>query len=229
MITNEPHAWMQNASRLFAFCDLNECFLSLDRDVRLRGSQFSCPLSSEPKMKRFFSVLLAVVITSSALFAAVDDEKPAAAAAKKKRKPVTMAVCPVAGKEMKIEDAKVVEYRKAKVYVCCGGCKSKMEKDSKPFAVKANQQLVATRQYRQTKCPISGGKIDKAQKTKIGKTMVRFCCPNCKKKADGAKGEDQLKLAFSDEAFKKAFVPVKKRGGKVQAKAAAEKTPSTDK
>lgn len=179
-------------------------------------------------MKRLLSLVLATVVTSSALFAAVDDEKPAAAAAKKQRKPVTVAVCPVGGKEIKIEDAKVVEYRKAKVYVCCDGCKSKMEKDSAPFAMKANQQLLATRQFRQTKCPISGGKVDRAHKTKVGKTVVRFCCPKCKEKADAVKGDDRLKLVFNDEAFKKAFVPVKKRGKKAGGQKAAAEKPTVD-
>lgn len=135
------------------------------------------------------------------------DDKP------KGRKPVTTVKCPVAGKDIKIADAKVVEYRKAKVYVCCDGCKAKMTKDATPFATKANQQLVKTRQYRQVKCPISGGKIDKEQKTRISGSMVKFCCGKCKTKAEAAKGDEQLSMAFGDKAFEKAYVPVKNKAG----------------
>ena len=151
----------------------------------------------------------ALILAVSSLQA--DEKKDAPK--KKVRKPVTTVTCPIAGKEIKIADAKVVEYRDAKVYVCCAGCKSKMEKDATPFAAKANQQLVRTRQYRQAKCPISGGKLNKEQKTKIGGVMVRFCCEKCQEKAATTKGDDQLQLAFSDKAFEKAFVAVKKKTG----------------
>ena len=159
-------------------------------------------------MKRSLLSLLgaymAVTIVVSAGVA--EDEKP-----KKKRKEVTAVKCPVAGKEVKIADAKVVEYRKAKVYVCCDGCKGKMEKDATAFAVKANQQLLLTRQYRQAKCPLSGGKTDKEQKSKVAGTMVRFCCDKCKGKVDEAKGDEQLAMVFGDKVFEKAYVPVKKK------------------
>ena len=156
------------------------------------------------------------LVTCSAVFAALlfvasgtaDESKPKE---KKGRKPVTEVKCPVAGKEIKIADAKVVEYRKAKLYVCCDGCKGKVEKDAAPFAAKANQQLAKTRQYRQAKCPISGGPIDKEQKLKVGGSLVRFCCEKCKAKAEGVEGDEQLAMVFGDKAFEKAFVAVKKK------------------
>ena len=150
-----------------------------------------------------FAALAFVVSAGNA-----EDDKP------KKKKEVTSVKCPVAGKEIKIADAKVVDYRKAKVYVCCDGCKGKMDKDASPFAVKANQQLVKTKQYRQAKCPLSGGKLNKEQKSKVAGTMVRFCCEKCKGKVDDAKGDEQLALVFSDKAFETAYVPVKKKEDK---------------
>lgn len=164
-------------------------------------------------MKRSVCSLLAAVAALAFVVSAGNaaDESAKKEGAKKQRKPVTTCKCPVAGKEIKIADAKVVEYKKAKVYVCCDGCKGKMEKDASPFAVKANQQLVQTRQYRQAKCPMSGGPLNKEQKSKISGSMVRFCCDKCKGKADEAKGDAQLAMVFGDEAFKKAYVPVKKK------------------
>lgn len=165
-------------------------------------------------MALFASVTLMFVVSGISADEKKADNK------KKTPKPVTTVNCPVAGKEIKIADAKVVEYRKAKVYVCCDGCKGKMEKDSTAFAAKANQQLVTTRQFRQTKCPMSGGKIDKDQKVKVGGTMVKFCCDKCKGKAEGAKGADQLAMVFGDEAFEKAFVAAKKKEEEPKADAA---------
>ena len=155
----------------------------------------------------FGVALFAMILVVSNVGADEKKEAPK----KKVRKPVTTVTCPIAGKEIKIADAKVVEYRKAKVYVCCAGCKAKMEKDATPFAVKANAQLVKTRQYRQAKCPISGGKMNKDEKTKIGGVMVKFCCGNCNGKAAAAKGDAQMAIAFSDKAFEKGFVQVKKK------------------
>ena len=167
--------------------------------------------------RSLFSLLAACAALAFVVSAGNAADEPAKKeGAKKQRKPVTTCKCPVAGKEIKIADAKVVEYKKAKVYVCCDGCKSKMDKDATPFAVKANNQLVATRQYRQAKCPFSGGPMNKEQKSKIGGTMVKFCCDKCKSKADGAKGDDQLAMVFGDEAFKKGYVAVKKKKEKAE-------------
>ena len=145
-----------------------------------------------------FAALAFVVSTGNA-----EDDKP------KKPKEVTTTKCPVAGKEIKIADAKVVEYKKAKVYVCCDNCKGKMEKDATAFATKANAQLVQTKQSRQTKCPLTCGKVDKEQKVEVGATMVGFCCGKCKGKVEEAEGDEQLAMIFSDEKFDKAFAAVK--------------------
>ncbi|MEZ6131563.1 MAG: hypothetical protein R3C59_23075 [Planctomycetaceae bacterium] len=156
--------------------------------------------------KSLFTLLTACAALAFVVSAGhAEDDKP------KKKKEVTTTTCPVAGKEIKIADAKTVAYKDAKVYVCCDKCKAKMEEDAKPFAVKANQQLVQTRQYRQTKCPLSGGEINKEQKTKVGATMVRFCCEKCKGKVDEAKGDAQLELVFSDKAFAQGFKAAKKK------------------
>lgn len=118
--------------------------------------------------------------------------------------------CPVAGKEIKISAAKTVSYNKATLYVCCDGCKGKVEKDPAKYALKANHQVFKTGQYKQTKCPISGGPMDSSKTVKIGGTEVAFCCGKCQGKAKSASGDDQLSIAFSDKAFKKGFELAKK-------------------
>ena len=155
--------------------------------------------------------LCSLLSAGMALAFVVSAGQAADEAPKKERKEVTEVKCPVAGKEIKIADAKVVEYRDAQLYVCCDGCKGKVEKDATPFAAKANQQLVTTRQYRQNKCPVSGGKVDKEQKSKVAGTMVRYCCDKCKGKVDAAEGDEQLAMVFADDAFEKAFAAVKKK------------------
>ena len=145
-----------------------------------------------------FVATCAVMLSLAAASNAEDTEK------------VTKVKCVVAGKEINIADAKVVAYKKAKDYVCCDKCKAAMEKDVAKFALKANHQLFLTKQAKQVKCPIAGRPINPSKTVKMAGAEVGFCCPNCQGKAKDAKGEDQLKLAFSDAAFKKGFEIVAK-------------------
>ncbi len=112
--------------------------------------------------------------------------------------------CVVADKAANPE--KSAEYKDGKVYFCCGGCAGKFAKTPKKFALKANHQLVATKQYEQKACPLSGGKLNPETAIEIGGTKVCFCCNKCKGKVEGADSDEaKLKLVFSDKAFAKAF------------------------
>ncbi|MDG1895924.1 MAG: hypothetical protein P8J37_13540 [Fuerstiella sp.] len=159
-------------------------------------------------MKKPVMTLFAACLALACAAGTFADEKQEKKQTKKK---VVAIKCVVAGKEIKIADAKTVSYRNANVYVCCDNCKAKVEKDSAPFAAKANHQLVRTKQYRQTKCPLSGGPIDKEQKVKVAGQMVRLCCEKCQGKVAEAKGDEQLALVFADAAFDKGFKAVKKK------------------
>lgn len=101
-----------------------------------------------------------------------------------------------------------VKYKEGKVFFCCGNCAKKFDGDKEKFATAANSQLVATKQYQQVKCPLTGGKLNKDTAIKVGAVKVAFCCNNCKGKAEKA-GDDQAELVFGDKAFKKGFEVVK--------------------
>ena len=116
--------------------------------------------------------------------------------------------CPVSGQPAK-ED-KTADYKGAKVYFCCENCPKAFEKDTAKFAEKANAQLVATGQFKQVKCPLTGGKLNPEAKAEVAGVTVNFCCNNCKGKVAEAKGDEQLKLVFADKAFDKGFEIVKK-------------------
>ena len=118
--------------------------------------------------------------------------------------------CVVANKDANPE--KSAKYKDGEVYFCCGGCQGKFEKDTKKFAVKANHQLVATKQYVQKTCPLSGGKLNPDTAVKLAGTKVAFCCNNCKGKVEGAKDDDaKLALVYNDKAFAKAFKKKEKK------------------
>ncbi len=109
------------------------------------------------------------------------------------------------------DEAKTADYKDGKVYFCCGGCAGKFAKDSKKFAAKANHQLVATKQYEQKGCPMSGKEVNKETLVKFGETEVGFCCNSCKGAFEGKEDDkEKLDLVFNDKSFAKAFQKVKK-------------------
>lgn len=96
------------------------------------------------------------------------------------------------------------DYKGGKVFFCCDKCPTEFAKDPAKHAVKANQQLVATGQAKQQKCPFSGGELNTATKTKVSGVDVCFCCEKCQAKATDAK-DGAAELVFNDKAFDKAF------------------------
>ena len=101
------------------------------------------------------------------------------------------------------------DFKGKQVYFCCNNCKGKFEEDTAKYAASANAQLVATKQAKQVKCPISGRDIDKEQKAKVGGVDVAFCCGNCTDKVAKAEDKDKMEIVFSDKAFEKGFEIVK--------------------
>jgi hypothetical protein len=163
-----------------------------------------------------FAALMALAVLAGTNMA---QDKKAEGKQKKQRK--FAAKCVITGKAAKKD--KVVAYKngdiEGKVYVCCGNCLAKLEKDVKAnsvdakIATKSNAQLVQTHQYRQTKCPISGAKVDDTKTVKVGARKVKFCCGKCVAKVEGETDKDkQLALVFSTDAFKKGFAKRKARG-----------------
>jgi hypothetical protein len=112
--------------------------------------------------------------------------------------------CVVADKAANPE--KSAEYKEAKVYFCCENCAAKFTADTKKFAVKANHQLLATKQFEQKVCPFSGGELNPETAVKLAGVSVAFCCNNCKGKVESAeKDSEKLDLVFNDKAFEKGF------------------------
>ncbi len=123
--------------------------------------------------------------------------------------------CPVSGKAASKEHA--VKYKGGEVYLCCGNCPAEFEKNTAKYAVKANMQLVGTKQAKEVKCPLTGGKLNPATAIDIADGVkVCFCCNNCKGKVEKAEGDKKLELVFSDAAFEKGFKvgETKKKEGK---------------
>jgi YHS domain-containing protein len=100
------------------------------------------------------------------------------------------------------------DYKGGKVFFCCAGCCAKF--DAEKNAVAANRQLVATKQYKQVKCPLSGSACNAEQKVSIDGVDVCFCCAGCKSKVEKAEGAARAELVFNNKVFEKAYEPAKK-------------------
>lgn len=108
-----------------------------------------------------------------------------------------------------VKESFSAEYNGAKVFFCCKGCMGKFKKDQDKYATKANQQLVTTKLFKQTGCPISGGDLDPSTEISLNGTKVQFCCNNCKGKVEGEKDEEkQMEMVFGKAAFEKGFEKV---------------------
>lgn len=107
-------------------------------------------------------------------------------------------------------ESKSADYKKGKVYFCCGGCAGKFAADTKKFATKANFQLVATKQYEQKACPMSGRELNPEMTSTVAGKKVAFCCGGCKGTVDKAEGDEaKMKLVFAEKPFEKAFAKKK--------------------
>lgn len=125
--------------------------------------------------------------------------------------------------EIDLEDVKCVvapraakasqsaDYKKGKVYFCCGNCAGSFAKDTKKFAEKANHQLVSTKQYEQKKCPMSGSDLNPETAIKVAGQKVAFCCDGCKGTVEKADEKKQMQLVFANKPFDKAFAKVEKK------------------
>jgi YHS domain-containing protein len=117
------------------------------------------------------------------------------------------ATCPVSGSSAKKDQT--VAYKDKEVYFCCEKCKAAYEAEPAKFATKANFQLVQTKQFKQTACPLSGGKTNKEQSARIEGVKVAFCCDKCKGAVESASEDEQLAKVFAEEIFTKAFAAKK--------------------
>jgi YHS domain-containing protein len=116
--------------------------------------------------------------------------------------------CVVNGDRNASPDA-FADYRNSKVFLCCEQCTTQFESKISEFSTRANHQLVLTGQFKQTKCPISGGEIDSHVTANVGGTRVSFCCSSCLKKVDDTPAmKDRAEMVFGDKAFEKTFAPV---------------------
>jgi len=138
--------------------------------------------------KKLFAVAAGLLVAGFAYAVSAEDFK---------------ATCPVSGAPAKQTSS--IDYKGGKLYFCCDGCPASFKKDTAKYAAKANQQLVATGQAKQEKCPLTGGKLNSETVTEVGGVKVCFCCNGCKGKVTKASAEEQAKMVFGDDAFAKAF------------------------
>lgn len=102
--------------------------------------------------------------------------------------PKIQVICPVSGKP--VSEKAFIEQGGGKIYFCCKGCVGKYRDDPSRYRARLADSFTY-----QTKCPVSGERIDPATFTtlKTGQTIY-FCCGHCEKKFlnDPAKYSEKL-------------------------------------
>ena len=103
-----------------------------------------------------------------------------------------------------------VDYREGKIYFCCGGCQKSFQADPDKFSTQANLQLVSTKQFEQTKCPLTDGDADESKTVSIAGQEVAFCCGGCQGQVAAASEEERVAMIFDDGVFEKSFSKIGK-------------------
>jgi YHS domain-containing protein len=111
--------------------------------------------------------------------------------------------CPVSNEE--IDEEVTIDYKGGKLYFCCEQCIEPFQADQDKYAAKANHQLVATKQAKQTSCPVTGRPTKKETVISVAGVDVGFCCERCQGKVQKAALDEQLKMVFANAPFAKAF------------------------
>lgn len=112
------------------------------------------------------------------------------------------------------QQAFVADHRDGKIFFCCEGCLKAYQADPVSFSTQANMQLVSTKQYTQSGCPLTDGEVDASKTVTVGGQEVAFCCGGCLSKVQSATEEDRVAMIFDDAAFEKSFAKFEMAGPK---------------
>ena len=132
-------------------------------------------------MKSFTVVLLTVLIAVALAAPAMSEEKKQEKA-KKAELPEgykAQETCPVMGG--KITDDSYADYQGQRVYFCCPACEDPFLKDPDKFFEQAAKDKVMFENV-QTKCPVTGEKIDRKHFTYYKGRGIYFCSAGCVEK-----------------------------------------------
>jgi hypothetical protein len=102
-------------------------------------------------------------------------------------------------------------YKGGVVQFCCKGCIREFKNSTSKFAAVANHQLVATRQAKQERCPMTGDTFDPAISAEVAGVVVRFANEGACATVRNADEAQRVNLVFGDSAFRKAFRIVEKK------------------
>ena len=95
-----------------------------------------------------------------------------------------------------------VRYKDGSIYFSCQAALERYRKNPAQFEAFANHQLVATKQYKQLTCPLSGEDLDEdsVQITVAGVDVV-VLCEDCGKELATETRDYQIKMVFDAVAF----------------------------
>lgn len=122
-------------------------------------------------------------------------------------------------KKKDVKGKKVMDYKEGKLYLCCSSCVKRVEKYPEKYEAMANHQLVYTKQYKQTVCPVTGKKVNQeSPKLKIDGVEVMFVDLANLQKIKELELEKQIEMVFGKKGFKMGeFKFIKKQDAEKEA------------
>jgi hypothetical protein len=102
-------------------------------------------------------------------------------------------------------------YKGGVVQFCCKECIGDFKNSTSKFAAVANHQLVATRQAKQERCPVTGDAFDPAISAEVAGVVIRFANDGALATIRNSDEAQRVILVFGDSAFGKAFRIVEKK------------------
>src|SRR3972149_4032660 len=155
-----------------------------DYSLALNSLALNSHAMKGPTMSKQLVATLSVAVALMFACAAISAEKDA------KEKKAYEPKCPVSGKAGSKDH--VVKHNGGDVQFCCGNCPAEFEKNTAKYAVKANMQLLGTKQDKEVKCPLTGKALNGETVTEVDGLKVCFCCNGCKAKFVNEGGPKKL-------------------------------------
>ncbi len=95
-----------------------------------------------------------------------------------------------------------VRYKDGSIYFSCQAALERYRENPPQFEAFANHQLVATKQYKQLTCPLSGEDLDEdSVQISVAGVEVVVLCEDCGKELATETREYQIKMVFDAVAF----------------------------
>jgi YHS domain-containing protein len=108
--------------------------------------------------------------------------------------------------EKSVKNKYTLDHNGGTAFLCCSSCVKRIDRDPEKYNAGLNHQLVQTGQFKQTTCPITGGKTNDEMAIEIEGVSIKFSDQASRDKVKNLADEQAVvDLIFNNTQFKKSF------------------------